>query len=55
MNQTKSFNGGHGKGMRKAAKPSSDVDSSNPRRWRGWRLHHHAMVVVFVRKVMNFV
>jgi hypothetical protein len=55
MNQTKSFNGSHGKGMLKAANPSSGVDSSNPRCWRGWWLHHHTMVVVFVREVMNFV
>jgi hypothetical protein len=27
--------------MRKAARPSSGMDSSNTRRWRGERLHHH--------------
>jgi hypothetical protein len=27
--------------MRKAAHPSGGMDSSNPRRWRGKRLHHH--------------
>jgi hypothetical protein len=27
--------------MRKAAHPSGGVGSSNPRRWRGERLHHH--------------
>ena len=27
--------------MRKAAHPSGGMDSSNPRRWRGERLHHH--------------
>ncbi len=27
--------------MRKAARPSGSVDSSNPRRWRGKRFHHH--------------
>jgi len=42
MNQTKSFDGGNGKGMmRKAAYPWGGVGSSNPRHWRGWRLHHH--------------
>ena len=27
--------------MRKAAHPSGGMGSSNPRRWRGERLHHH--------------
>ena len=27
--------------MRKTAHPSGGMDSSNPRRWRGERLHHH--------------
>jgi hypothetical protein len=27
--------------MRKAARPSGGVVSSNPRRWMGERLHHH--------------
>jgi hypothetical protein len=27
--------------MRKAARHSDNVDSPNPRRWRGERLHHH--------------
>ncbi len=40
-NQTKSFDSGLGKNMRKAARPSSGVVSSNPRCWRGKRLHHH--------------
>jgi hypothetical protein len=48
MNQTKSFYGGHGKGMlRKAVNPSSGVDSSNPCRRRGGGFT--AMVVVFAR------
>jgi hypothetical protein len=41
MNQTKSFNGGNGKGMRKATHPSGVMCSSNPCHWRGWRLHRH--------------
>ena len=41
MNQTKFFDGGQGKGMHKAAHPLGGVGSSNPRRWRGERLHHH--------------
>jgi hypothetical protein len=35
------FDGGVRKIMRKAARSSSGIDSSNPRRWRGERLHHH--------------
>jgi hypothetical protein len=27
--------------MCKAARPSSGMESSNPRHWRGKRLHHH--------------
>ncbi len=27
--------------MRKAARPSGGMESLNPRRWRGERLHHH--------------
>jgi hypothetical protein len=30
-----------GKIMRKATHPSGGLGSSNPRRLRGWRLHHH--------------
>jgi hypothetical protein len=41
MNLTKSFVGGLGQCMRKAARPLGSMDSSNPRRWRGKRLHHH--------------
>jgi hypothetical protein len=41
MNQTKSFDSGLGTNMRKAARPSGGVVSSNPRRWRGKQLHHH--------------
>ncbi len=41
MNLTKPFNSGLGKWMRKAAHPSGGVDSLNPHRWRGKRLHHH--------------
>ena len=35
------FDGGIGTNMCKAAHPSGDMGSSNPRRWGGWRLHHH--------------
>jgi hypothetical protein len=41
MNQTKSFDSGLGTNMRKAARPLGSMVSSNPRRWRGERLHHH--------------
>jgi hypothetical protein len=40
-NQTKSFNCGLGKSMRKAALPPGGVVSLNPCHWRGERLHHH--------------
>jgi hypothetical protein len=35
------FNSGLGTNMRKAARHLDGVDSLNPRRWRGKRLHHH--------------
>ena len=35
------FDGGIGTNMCKAAHPSGGVGSSNPRRWRGERLHHY--------------
>jgi len=41
MNLFKSFDIGIGTNMRKATHPSGGVGSSNPRRCRGWRLHHH--------------
>jgi hypothetical protein len=41
MNLIKSFIGGLGQYMCKAARPSEGVDSLNPRRWRGKWLHHH--------------
>ncbi len=41
MNLFKSFNSGLGKYMCKAAHPLGGMESSNPRRWRGKRLHHH--------------
>jgi hypothetical protein len=41
LNLLNCFDGGIGKIMQKAARPSSGMDSSNPRRWRGERLHHH--------------
>ncbi len=41
MNLFKSFNSNLGQYMRKAACPSGGMESSNPRHWRGERLHHH--------------
>ncbi len=41
MNLFKSFDSVNGKKSGKAAHPSSGMDSSNPPRWRGRRLHHH--------------
>jgi hypothetical protein len=41
MNLFKSFDSGLGQNMCKAARPSGGMESSNPRRWRGKRLHHH--------------
>ena len=41
MNQIKSFSGGFGKYMHKAARPLEGMDSSNPRRWTGEQLQHH--------------
>jgi hypothetical protein len=41
MNLCKSFSIGLGKRMLKATCLSGSVDSSNPRRWRGERLHHN--------------
>jgi hypothetical protein len=41
MNLLKPVNGGFEKGVRKATHPSGGMDSSNSRRQRGWRLHHH--------------
>ncbi len=41
MNLFKSFDSGLGQYMRKAVRPSGGMESSNPRRWRGKRLHHH--------------
>jgi hypothetical protein len=55
MNPFKSFDSGLGKHMRKAARPSGGMESSNPRRWRGKQLHHHGGDVrcVFVLLWMN--
>jgi hypothetical protein len=41
LNLLNRFDGGIGTSMRKAAHPSGGMDSSNPHRWRGERLHHH--------------
>jgi hypothetical protein len=48
MNLSKSFNSGLGQYMRKAACPLVGMDLSNPRRQRGWRLHHHGGCVCCV-------
>jgi hypothetical protein len=55
MNLFKSFDSGLGKYMRKAAHPLGGMESSNPHRWRGKRLHHHGGDVrcVFVLLWMN--
>ena len=41
MNLFKSFDSGLGKYMRTAARPLGGMESSNPPRWRGKRLHQH--------------
>jgi hypothetical protein len=41
LNLLNRFDGGIGTSMRKAAHPLGGVGSSNPRRWRGERFHHH--------------
>ncbi len=41
MNLTKTFVGGLGQYMCRAAHHSGGVDSSNPYHWSGKRLHHH--------------
>jgi len=41
MNLFKSFDSGIGKNMCNNTHSSGSVDSSNPCRRRGWRLHHH--------------
>ncbi len=41
MNLFKSFDSNLGQYMHKAARPSGGMESSNPCRWRGKRLHHH--------------
>jgi hypothetical protein len=42
------FDVGIGKNMRRAVHPSSGMESSNSRRWRGERLRHHGDVVCHV-------
>ena len=49
MNLLKPFGVGLEKDMGKAAHPWDVMDSSNPHHRKGWRLHQHGMVVVFVR------
>jgi hypothetical protein len=41
LNLLNCFDNGIGTNMLKAAHPSGGMDSSNSRRWRGERLHHH--------------
>ena len=41
LNLLNRFDGNIGTNMLKAAHPSGGMGSSNPRRWRGERLHHH--------------
>jgi hypothetical protein len=41
MNLFESFDSNLGKYMLKAACPLAGMESLNPRRWRGERLHHH--------------
>jgi len=41
LNLLSRFDGGIGTSMCKDAHPSGGVGSSNPRPWRGDRLHHH--------------
>ena len=48
MNPLKTFDRGLGKNMPKATNPLGGMDSSNPRHWRGWRLHHHSVGVCCV-------
>jgi hypothetical protein len=53
------LDGGARKIMWKAARPSSGMDSSNPHRWRGERLHYGDVVchvvVLFVPLFVLFV
>jgi hypothetical protein len=48
LNLLNRFDGGVRKLMRKAARPSSGMDSSNPHRWRGERLHYGDVLVCHV-------
>ena len=41
LNLLDRFDGGIGKNMRTAAHPLGGVGLSNPRHWRGERIHHH--------------
>jgi hypothetical protein len=42
MKLFKSLDSSLGQYMCKAARPLGGMESSNPRRWRGKQLHHHA-------------
>jgi hypothetical protein len=48
VNLFKTFDSSLGQYMRKAGRPSGGMESSNPRRWRGKRLHHHGSDVCCV-------
>jgi hypothetical protein len=48
LNLTQSLISGLGKRMCKAARPSGDVVSSNPRCWRGEQCHHHGGAVCWL-------
>jgi hypothetical protein len=59
LNLLNRFDGGVRKIMRKAARPSSGMDSSNPHRWKGKWLHYGdvvcRVVVLFVPLFVLFV
>jgi hypothetical protein len=48
MNLFKSFDSSLGQYMCKATRPLGIMESSNPCRWRGKRLHHHGGDVCYV-------
>jgi hypothetical protein len=48
LNALKSFIGGLGQYMHKAAHHLGSMDSLNPHRWRGKWLHHHAGGVCYL-------
>ncbi len=54
MNLFKSFDSDLGQYMRKAARPLGGMESSNPHRWRGERLHHHGGGVCWLFVLLYF-